>query len=96
MIVKDIRKKELVQIQILRNFYQNKHMLLIGMGIREMKGKVNTAVDIRQAFNLKKEYAWRLLGELKKDGLIETGEKVQKEKVKICHHKLTPVAKKSL
>ena len=39
MIVRNIAEKDLGQIQILKSFYQNKHILLIGMGIREMLGE---------------------------------------------------------
>ena len=96
MINKDIGKEELFQNQILKEFYQNKHILLIGMGLREQAGEENTVIDIKKAYSLRKEYVWKLLGELKNDGLIEQADRVQKEVSSYHNHILTPVAKDSL
>ena len=96
MIIKSVNKEEMLSIYTLKRFYQNKHMLLIGIGIREKSGKENTVIDIKDAFNISKIYAWKLLGGLEKDGLVEKKERLKKKERDYYNYTLTEEAKDNL
>jgi len=96
MIVKSYNKEEMLSICTLKRFYQNKHMLLLGIGIREISGEENTVIDIKDAFNISKIYAWKLLGGLEKEGLVEKKEKTKKEERNYYNYALTEEAKDNL
>lgn len=96
MITKSDNKEEMLSIYTLKRFYQNKHMLLIGIGIREKSGEENTVIDIKDAFNISKIYAWKLLGGLEKDGLVEKKERLKKKERDYYNYTLTEEAKDNL
>ena len=93
MIVKDITQEDIIKIHAIRCFYQKRHILLIGMGMRERNRENNTAFDIQRAFNISKVYAWKLLGELKKEKFIESSEKLKQGNQYYHNYKLTESAK---
>jgi len=96
MIIESYNKEEMLSISTLKRFYQNKHMLLIGIGIREMIGEENTVIDIKDAFSISKIYAWKLLGGLAKDGLIEKKERLKQKERDYYNYTLTEEAKDNL
>ncbi len=94
MIVKTEFNEDLDIYEVLEKFVYNKYTFLILLGISEISGKLNTSYTLSDKWNVSKSYAWKILGRLEDEHLIEKGERIEKDGSYYFNYILSKNAKK--